>query len=258
MTYLLVLYFFLYRIAVLATIPLLWIALSHADRVHMRERARRLANSIIKTTESYVDPNNKYSKLLNYLSLRSKLYISRPLCVMTELLSGFAEGTEDLKPIMMIAEPYSAYRVETSKEVEMLNVANPILNKKESQISTFGRVDPQSHKNIANEIIDSSNDSNDEDDEDNEDTVSISTRDNKRTETKWNDGNDDQSDDRSDDETNEQSDELIDETDSESDYSKDSSEHNNHNYSQRRRGFRVKRVAPKSNTRPRIRLARRH
>ena len=47
-TALISLYSLLYRIAVLITICLFWIALSHTDKIHIRERCRRISMLIMK------------------------------------------------------------------------------------------------------------------------------------------------------------------------------------------------------------------
>jgi hypothetical protein len=275
MSYLL-LYFFLYRLAAMVTVPLLLMALSHTDRVHMRERARRLGESIINSATSNVSsPNPLAQTIVFYL----RLYVWRPICILTEIIGGFNEGIECLAPTMMIAEPYNAYRLETTIAMSGYNRLNPqpsivsdttggdnrrsnLFQTQSTASSPLKRIDPNSHKTIAAEIIgdrtketkNEVDDSSSSDDEDNQ-AVSISTH------------GDDLSDASNDSDHIETDEDSESASDSDDGYrrrrgrsrSRSSSRFRSRSRTPepRRRGIRVKRVAPKSKNRGRIRLARR-
>src|SRR3989304_2292992 len=101
MTYLM-LYFILYKFALCATLPLMMIVLSHTDRVHMRERARRMGVSIKRyATTDYLN-DFRYGSQLSQLRVLLELYLLRPICICLEVLVGFTEGVEDIEPIMVI------------------------------------------------------------------------------------------------------------------------------------------------------------
>lgn len=275
MTYLL-LYFLLYKLALFPAILFMMVVLSHTDRVHMRERARRFGAQLVEALANYVGNNyfpDNTSDSKAYLTLfYLRLYLWRPVCILTDMVGGFNEGIEHLEPTVMIVEPYSAYRLNQhinpmADSFDNSQTQHVETVERENQSDTnraFGRIDPNSHKRIAKEIM-----NDDDNNSDNSEVVVISTQ--------SDDDNPDLSDlsDVSNDSDNEETKPqaifdrrrtLRDDNDSDSENGSESgSENGSRSRSSsrspspkpRRRGIRVKRVAPRSNIKRKIRLARR-
>jgi hypothetical protein len=277
------LYFFLYRIAAIAAVPLLMIALSHTDRVHMRERARRLGVSIVKSAQSTLVKED--TTLYRFLLFYVRLYIWRPICILTEMVGGLNEGIENLEPTVMIAEPYSAFRIENSINQVMTHtrpepIDCPYQNDPDTEVdveemlnnlkprSGLGNVDPDSHKNIAGEIFRTHKNNpidNSDDDSSDHEQVSISTQGDSASENNSYADDDTDSDSDASNDSRQRSTRVDErrglrrgrsrESRSRS-QSRSQSRSRSRSAEPRRRGFRVKRVAPRKN-KGRIRLARR-
>ena len=219
---------------------------------------------------NYLPGNTSDSKA--YLTLfYLRMYLWRPVCILTDMVGGFNEGIEHLEPTVMIVEPYSAYRLN-----QHINpMAGSFDNSQTQHVETverdhsdidraFERIDPNSHKRIAKEIMDG-----DDNNSDNSEMVVISTQ--------SDDDNSDLSDlsDVSNDSDNEETKPqaifdrrrtLRDDNNSDSENGSESgsrsrsrsrSSSRSPSPKPRRRGIRVKRVAPRSNIKRKIRLARR-
>src|SRR6218665_1201955 len=91
-------YLQLYRISLIVSMLFLWNALSHIDRVHMREKTRYVG-SIVSRCLSFITINNSV-----YDGLR--LILIRPICVILDTVAGFIEGLEGLEAIFLISENY--------------------------------------------------------------------------------------------------------------------------------------------------------
>ncbi|VBB18492.1 hypothetical protein YASMINEVIRUS_955 [Yasminevirus sp. GU-2018] len=88
-------YFSLYKISLGVCGLFFWMCMSYVDRVHMRERSRRIG----------VRVHNIISKLTISKSVHDKLRILflRPLCSLFETVTGFLEGVENFDPVISIA-----------------------------------------------------------------------------------------------------------------------------------------------------------
>lgn len=317
-------YFFLYRLSIIVTIPLLMSALSHTDRVHMRERARRFGASAVEYVSSLSKP---YGNLLNISNLL-RLHIWRPVCILTDIIGGFNEGVENLEPTMMIAEPYNSYSrdlknsidythllqlqlqpqsQQTNNEVPSQIKIDEKLHLKEqsdivSQLNTrttrqsglqsglrrnrqnklndisqesewtdrsLCTIDTKSHRSIATEIIGKHAVDVQSDSVSNDESISISTKGSDDIYSNSSDDSDNLNDTNDSNNSDNTSDNIIVDktTDATSDNITDNTDETDNdnnekgsslvNHKQIRSGFRVKRIAPKSKSAGRIRLARR-
>lgn len=99
--------FLLYRIAAAVCAVLFWFALSYTDRVHMRERSRRLGILLRHGSSEWVQKSGfyeyaivqHYSDAINRAYLMTMLWVFRPLCIMLEMTTGFAEGVQNIEPL---------------------------------------------------------------------------------------------------------------------------------------------------------------
>ena len=97
----------MYRIAAVACAVLFWFALSYTDRVHMRERSRRLGILLRRASSEWVQNSGfyeyaivqHYSDAINRAYLMMMLWAFRPLCIMLEMTTGFAEGVQNIEPL---------------------------------------------------------------------------------------------------------------------------------------------------------------
>lgn len=175
--YVSVLYFFLYRIAAIISVILFWVTLSHTDKMHMRERSRRLGNkirnSIVHNTSSVSRfalrtlnstavfefvINNQSSMERAYLIVA--LYILRPVSIALEMITGFTEGVENVDPLIVL-ESINKDEHESSKEEDKTIKIDPR---------------PNDYKRIVNEFNESQNEIDDSD------VVPISTHDGEHAE----------------------------------------------------------------------------
>lgn len=146
-------YFFLYRLSIIVTIPLLMSALSHTDRVHMRERARRFGASAVEYVSSLSKP---YGNLLNISNLL-RLHIWRPVCILTDIIGGFNEGVENLEPTMMIAEPYNSYSRDLKNSIDYTHLLQlqlqPQSQQTNNEVPSQIKIDEKLHLKEQSDII---------------------------------------------------------------------------------------------------------
>ena len=89
-------YFFFYKISLLIFCGFTWLCISYVDRIHAREKTRHVGCLIHKViTES------KYEFLKNIYE-KTRYILLRPLCVISECITGFIEGIENCDPIIKI------------------------------------------------------------------------------------------------------------------------------------------------------------
>jgi hypothetical protein len=72
-----------------------WIGLNYLDRVHMRERARRLGVSISQSLSTILSNNYNHQIIISLV---------RPLCCIFEMITGLLEGFENLNPIIKLSD----------------------------------------------------------------------------------------------------------------------------------------------------------
>jgi hypothetical protein len=89
------LYFYYYKISIVISLLFGWLILSYIDRVHFRERIRRIGIFF-----SYILTTILPSK---YLFTQLRLFILRPVCVCLEGLTGLFEGMENTEAIVKIS-----------------------------------------------------------------------------------------------------------------------------------------------------------
>lgn len=89
-------YLNLYRISLLMTLVLMWLALSYVDRIHFRERARRFGLWCSDILSHLMVKRTIYDKF--------RIYCIRPLCVVCDTFAGFLEGIENLEAIILVAD----------------------------------------------------------------------------------------------------------------------------------------------------------
>lgn len=97
-------YLNLYQISLTASFIFLWVALSYVDRIHLRERARRIG--------LYV------STIIAYLLINAQFYdkfrivVARPMCAIFETVAGFLEGVENFEATVLISENKDQYLID--------------------------------------------------------------------------------------------------------------------------------------------------
>lgn len=89
-------YLYLYNWSLTITMIFIWISLSFMDRVHLRERVRRIGLSQSHILEQLLINGFFYDKF--------RILCVRPLCAIFEMVTGFLEGIENLEAIVLIKE----------------------------------------------------------------------------------------------------------------------------------------------------------
>jgi hypothetical protein len=87
-------YIDIYMISLYLMIGFLWFCLSFADRVHLRDRSRRIGLFIVYALFKIPTLKNIY--------LYMRYWTIRPLCTIFECITGFLEGIENFDPIISI------------------------------------------------------------------------------------------------------------------------------------------------------------
>jgi hypothetical protein len=106
----------LYQISLFITMIALWILLSYVDRIHMRERFRQYGKKLTRLISILLINEKTYD--------RFRLIVIRPMCAISEMITGFLEGIEGLEPIIMIASNKDNFIREENSITP--NVSNPI------------------------------------------------------------------------------------------------------------------------------------
>lgn len=124
-------YINLYCISLMISLVSMWVLLSFVDRVHTRERARRVGVSVSLILANICI----YEKVYDYI----RLLIIRPMCAIVETSAGFVEGLENFDPIIALSdnaniiagEPLSntVDTVDTVDTIDMIVQDNALDNK---------------------------------------------------------------------------------------------------------------------------------
>lgn len=101
-------YLNLYRISLTVSFIFLWIALSYVDRIHLRERARRLG--------LYVSTIIAYLLINTYIYDKFRLIVIRPFCAVFETLTGFLEGVENFEATILLVDNNDPYLKDIKSE----------------------------------------------------------------------------------------------------------------------------------------------
>lgn len=109
-------YISLYRFSLMVMSFFLWISLSYVDRVHMKERTRRYGSILSDSFLKVIMNEAIYNKI--------RLFVIRPLCVLSEIVSGFLEGIENLEPILMISSNQNKFILSSPNESNVSDTSN--------------------------------------------------------------------------------------------------------------------------------------
>ena len=113
-------YLNLYKICIILCCIFLWIALSYADRIHLRERFRRIGLKI--------------SKCFAYIMINKEIYdnfrilVIRPICAIMECIMGLFEGIENFEAAVFISENNNQYLNDLQTIIPANDVKNIIGN----------------------------------------------------------------------------------------------------------------------------------
>jgi hypothetical protein len=106
-------YLFFYKMSVFIFSCFVWFCISYIDRVHAREKTRHLGciiHKLISESEREI-----YHTIYN----KFRIFILRPLCVLSECITGFIEGIENCEPIC---------KIQYTQQIDSIYIKNEINN----------------------------------------------------------------------------------------------------------------------------------
>ncbi len=112
-----------YQISLIITFCFLWNTLSYVDRIHLRERARKIG---ISTSIIF-----SYILIKKFFYDKFRFIIIKPLCALFEIIIGFLEGLENFEATILLSDNnhnYFKIKVDETSDVKKLNEHSSILN----------------------------------------------------------------------------------------------------------------------------------